>query len=213
MNTDDLINALAADAKSVEPPIARTLAVATALGTAISLVYFLQALGVRPDFLQSMTESGRFVFKFVLTLSVAIPGFLLLRGMSRPDFAPGNKLWWLALAPALLSAAVAFELLSLPVDAWHARMIGQNSLNCLMRIPLLSLPPFATVIYALRSGAPANPTIAGAIGGLLSAGIAATLYASNCTDDSPLFVGLWYPIGFALMTALGAWAGSRILHW
>ena len=111
MKTDDLVKALAADAKSVEPPITRTLAVAIALGTVISLVCFLRALGVRPDFLQSMTDSGRFIFKFMLTLSVAVPGFVLLRGMSRPDFVPGNRLWWLALAPVLLSAAVAFELL------------------------------------------------------------------------------------------------------
>jgi hypothetical protein len=213
MKTDDLVKALAADAKSVEPPITRTLAVAIALGTVISLVCFLRALGVRPDFLQSMTDSGRFIFKFMLTLSVAVPGFVLLRGMSRPDFVPGNRLWWLALAPVLLSAAVAFELLSVPIDAWHAQMMGHNSHNCLTIIPLLSLPPFVTVIYALRSGAPANPTMAGAIGGLLSAGIAATLYASNCTDDSPLFVGLWYPIGFALMATLGAWTGSKILPW
>ena len=83
MKTDGLVKALAADAKSVEPPITRTLAVAIALGTVISLVCFLRALGVRPDFLQSMTDSGRFIFKFMLTLSVAVPGFVLLRGMSR----------------------------------------------------------------------------------------------------------------------------------
>ena len=80
-------------------------------------------------------------------------------------------------------------------------------------IPLLSLPTFATVLYGLRSGAPASPMIAGAICGLLSAGIAATLYASHCTDDSPLFVALWYPIGFALMTMLGALIGRRLLRW
>jgi hypothetical protein len=47
----------------------------------------------------------------------------------------------------------------------------------------------------------------------LSAGIAATLYASHCTDDSPLFVATWYPIGFVLMAALGALIGSRVLRW
>jgi hypothetical protein len=213
MKTDDLINALAADAKSVEQPITWTLAVAVAVGGVVSLVCFLRALGVRPDFMHSMMDSWRFVFKFVLTLSVAIPGFLLVRSMSRPDFVPGKRLWWLALAPALLLAAMAFELFSVPAVAWHARMIGHNSLNCLTAIPLLSLPTFATVLYGLRSGAPASPMIAGAICGLLSAGIAATLYASNCTDDSPLFVALWYPIGFALMTMLGAFMGSRVLSW
>jgi hypothetical protein len=213
MKTDDLIKALAADARSVEPPIARTLAVAVAIGALVSLVYFMSTMGVRPDFSEVAMHSGRFVFKFVLTLSVAIPAFLLVRGLSRPDFAPEKQLWWLALAPALLLGGIAFELVSLPTDAWHARMIGHNSFACLTVIPLLSLAPLAAVLYALKSGAPANPAVAGAIGGLLSAGIAATLYASHCTDDSPLFVALWYPVGFVLMTGLGALIGSRILRW
>jgi hypothetical protein len=213
MKTDDLIKALAADASSVEPPIARTLAVAVAAGAVLSLAVFLYTLGVRADFSEVAMNSGRFIFKFVLTLSIAIPAFLLVRDLARPDFAPGNRLLWLALAPALLGAAILFELASVPSDDWHARMIGHNSLYCVAVIPLLSLAPFAAVLYALRSGAPANPTVAGAVGGLLSAGIAATLYASHCTDDSPLFVAAWYPIGFVLMTLLGALIGSRILRW
>ncbi len=213
MKTDDLIKALAADAKSVEPPIAKTLSVAVAVGALISLACFLWALGVRDDFSQSIAGSVRFVFKFVLTLSVAIPAFLLVRGLSRPDFAPGKRLWWLALAPALLLAAIVFELASVPADIWHARMIGHNAIACLIVIPLLSLAPLAAVLYALRSGAPANPAVAGAVGGLLSAGIAATLYASHCPDDSPLFLAAWYSIGFVLMTGLGALIGSRILRW
>jgi len=213
MKTDDLIKALAADARSVEPPIAKTLAVAVAAGGLISLACFLWALGVRDDFSQSIVGSVRFVFKFVLTLSVAIPAFLLARGLSRPDFAPGKRLWWLALAPALLLAGILFELSSVPAGDWHARMIGHNAIACLIVIPLLSLAPLAAVLYALRSGAPANPTVAGAVGGLLSAGIAATLYASHCPDDSPLFLAAWYSIGFVLMTMLGALIGSRFLRW
>jgi hypothetical protein len=58
-----------------------------------------------------------------------------------------------------------------------------------------------------------HPAIAGAIGGILSAGIGATLYASHCPDDSPLFVAAWYPVSFVLMTILGAVIGSRYLRW
>lgn len=99
-----------------------------------------------------------------------------------------------------------------PVDAWHARMIGHNSFYCMITIPP-PLAPFAAVLYALKQGAPAKPAVAGAVGGILSAAIAATLYASHCADDSPLFVMMWYPIGFVLMTALGALIGSRYLRW
>ena len=44
------------------------------------------------------------------------------------------------------------------------------------------------------------------------AGLAATLYASHCTDDSPLFVATWYTVATALVTAIGAFIGSRVLR-
>jgi hypothetical protein len=47
---------------------------------------------------------------------------------------------------------------------------------------------------------------------MLSAGLAATLYASHCTDDSPLFVATWYTLSTALVTAIGALAGSKLLR-
>lgn len=213
MKTDDLINAIAADAKSVDAPIGRTVTIAAALGALMSLALFLWTLGVRHDFSEVATSSGRFLYKFVVTLSAVVPAFLLVYELSRPDFKPGKKLWWLALAPALLIAAILFELASVPADEWHARMIGHNSFDCMVIIPLLSLAPFTALLYALRSGAPSRPAVAGAVAGLLSAAIAATLYASKCTDDSPLFVALWYPIGFIGMTALGALIGSRLLRW
>jgi hypothetical protein len=47
---------------------------------------------------------------------------------------------------------------------------------------------------------------------MLSAGLAATLYAAQCTDDSPLFVATWYTIATAMVAAIGALAGSRLLR-
>ncbi|MBX9710348.1 MAG: NrsF family protein, partial [Xanthobacteraceae bacterium] len=46
---------------------------------------------------------------------------------------------------------------------------------------------------------------------LTSAGLAATLYASHCPDDSPLFVATWYTIASVIVAAVGALAGSRVL--
>jgi hypothetical protein len=91
------------------------------------------------------------------------------------------------------------------------RLIGSNSRACMMAIPLLALPLLAAALIGLRRGAPARPAVAGAVAGLLSAGLAATLYASHCTDDSPLFVVTWYSIATALVAAVGALAGSRVL--
>jgi hypothetical protein len=65
----------------------------------------------------------------------------------------------------------------------------------------------------MRNGAPESPGIAGAVAGLASAGIAATLYASNCFDDSPLFVAAWYPLAIMLVATIGFFSGHRWLHW
>jgi hypothetical protein len=69
------------------------------------------------------------------------------------------------------------------------------------------------LLFAMREGAPQNPGVAGALAGAVAAGIAATLYASNCPDDSPLFVASWYPLATLIVVAVGAAAGVRLLRW
>ncbi|MCC8951144.1 DUF1109 family protein, partial [Bradyrhizobium sp. Arg62] len=59
----------------------------------------------------------------------------------------------------------------------------------------------------------ARPAVAGAIAGLLSAGLAATVYASHCTDDSPLFVATWYTLATAIVASVGALMGNRALRY
>jgi hypothetical protein len=53
----------------------------------------------------------------------------------------------------------------------------------------------------------------GAVAGLLTGALAATLYATHCPDDSPLFVALWYVPGMALVTLAGAAAGNGMRRW
>jgi hypothetical protein len=212
MKTDDLINAIAADARQTDPPIARTLAIAVGVGLLVSAAGFLAVLGVRDNFMESLTWP-RFIFKFVLTMSMVIPAFMLVRVLARPDYEPDRRMWWLILAPVMLFAAVLVELAVVPSEDWHARMMGRNSVPCMIVIPLLSLAPLAATLYGLRQGAPTHPVVAGAIGGLLSAGLGATLYASHCPDDSPLFLAAWYTVAFVLTTAVGALLGSRLLRW
>ncbi|RTL73692.1 MAG: DUF1109 family protein, partial [Bradyrhizobiaceae bacterium] len=42
--------------------------------------------------------------------------------------------------------------------------------------------------------------------------LGATLYASHCADDSPLFVATWYTLAAAFVTLIGAMAGRRVLR-
>jgi hypothetical protein len=93
------------------------------------------------------------------------------------------------------------------------RLVGSNSKVCLSAIPAMSLPLLIAALIGLRHGAPSRPALAGAIAGMVSAGLAATLYASHCTDDSPLFVATWYTLATALVTAVGALMGARVLRY
>ena len=120
---------------------------------------------------------------------------------------------WLLLIPVgLLLAGIASEMMMPQRLPMMTRLVGSNSRLCMTAIPLMSLPLLVAALIGLRHGAPTRPAVAGAIAGLLSAGLAATLYASHCTDDSPLFVATWYTIATALVTAIGALAGSRVLR-
>ena len=80
-------------------------------------------------------------------------------------------------------------------------------------MPVLSIPLLVAALTALRHGAPTRPVLAGAVAGLLSGGLAAALYASHCTDDSPLFVATWYSLAIAIVTVAGMLAGSKVLRW
>jgi hypothetical protein len=119
----------------------------------------------------------------------------------------------LLLAPALLAAGVVFELATAPAYSWPARLVGHSAKHCLSLIPLLAAAPAACLLIALRRGAAARPVLAGAMAGLVSGAVGATLYALSCPDDSALFVATWYSIAIAAVTAASAYLGSRLLRW
>ena len=93
------------------------------------------------------------------------------------------------------------------------RAIGSNAIFCAICVPLLSIAPMIGLFYALSRAAPANARLAGFVAGLCAGGIGAAAYAAHCTDDSPLFVAVWYSMGVVLMGAVGALLGSRYLRW
>ena len=112
-------------------------------------------------------------------------------------------------APQILRLGVA-EVVSI---TWLPRLIGKNWWFCLTVIPSLSIVPLTAFFWALRRAAPADPGLAGALAGLSAGAIAATPYASHCTDDSPLFVITWYSLAIGLVTLVGYFAGRRWLAW
>jgi hypothetical protein len=212
MKTDNLIAALAADAPSVAKPIGRTLLLAVAVGAVGAAALFYYGVGFRLD-MATAVATPRFLFKWLLTLTLAISAMGLVLHVARPGSIPATWLMALAIAPALLVVAMIGELLVVPSAEWEARLMGVNATVCVVLIPILSAAPLVALIWALRQGAPTRPMLAGAAAGLVAAGIGAFLYASHCRDDSPLFIATWYVLGTAMVTAFGALLGWRYLRW
>jgi hypothetical protein len=211
METDQLIRTLAADNAHRARPVGLVLALALLAAAPVSLVMFFATLGVRPDAMTAM-HNPFFDLKFAVTLAMASSAIAIGLHLSRPEASLRGFAWLLLIPAALLAAGISGEMMIPQRLPMMTRLVGSNSRVCMTAIPLLSLPLLAAALIGLRHGAPARPAVAGAVAGLVSAGLAATLYASHCTDDSPLFVATWYSIAIALVTAIGALAGSRVLR-
>jgi hypothetical protein len=211
METEQLIRTLAADNAHRARPVGFVLTLALLSAAPVSVAMFYAGLGMRPDVMTAM-HNPFFDMKFVVTLALAVSAIAVSLHLSRPEASLRGWGWLLLIPAGILAREIGSEMMMPQRLPMMTRLIGSNSRVCMTAIPLLSLPLLAAALIGLRRGAPTRPAVAGAIAGMLSAGLAATLYASHCTDDSPLFVATWYTIATALMATIGALAGSRVLR-
>jgi hypothetical protein len=212
MDINELIRMLASDTRRPATPVSSAWWWAVGIAIAIAAAVFFAMLGPRSD-IKTVAETLRFLFKFLVTITLAASAFSCARTLSRPGENRRNAVLCLTVAPVLIAVAVIVELFTLPSDSWSATLIGKNSIACLTYIPLIGIGPLAIFLWTLHYGAPTRPALAGAVAGLLAGGIAATFYAAKCTDDSPLFVATWYTIAIASLAVLGAVGANRFARW
>ncbi|HEY0852074.1 MAG TPA: DUF1109 domain-containing protein [Bradyrhizobium sp.] len=212
MDTEQLIRTLAADNSQRARPVRYVLMLALLAAAPVSLLIFFAELGVRPDIMTAM-RNPFFDLKFAVTLALAIAATAVALHLSRPEASLRGFGWYLLIPAGLLVAGLSGEMMMPQRAPMMTRIIGNNSKYCTVAITAMSLPLLIAALIGLRHGAPARPAISGAVAGLLSAGLAAALYASHCTDDSPLFVAVWYTLAAALVATLGALLGSRVLRY
>jgi hypothetical protein len=210
MDTDQLIRTLAADNAYRARPVGFVLALLLLAAAPVSLVMFFAELGVRPDVMTAVHDPF-FDLKFAVTLALAAAAITVALHLSRPEASLRGFVWLFMVPAGLLIAGISGEMMMPQRLPMMTRMIGSNSKVCMTAVPMMSLPLLAASLIGLRHGATTRPALEGAMAGLLSAGLAATIYASHCTDDSPLFVAAWYTLSAALVTVIGALVGSKVL--
>ncbi len=211
MKTEELITLMTQDAP-VGMRYGRAITIGLAAGFVFSVLLLILTVGLRHN-MATVFETARVLFKIAVTLVLAILALHLTRRIGRPGEEVRLPARLLAVPVLMVFLAVVAELAVLPADARWNSLVGRNALFCLFFVPLLSLGPFAGLFWALKKGAPANPTRAGAAAGFAAGAMAAAVYAWHCPDDSPLFLATWYTLAILAVTAVGALAGHRWLRW
>jgi hypothetical protein len=180
------------------------------LGAAVSFAVVLSIYGVQPG-LVGIAHGVPMAMKACYALSlVAIAGAMLM-----PMLRPGNPVpdrRGLFILPLLLLAGLALVQTAMTSDSM-ALWLGSSWQRCSLRIASLSVPIFAGACWGIRRQAPLRLRATGALAGLLSGGIAATIYALACSENGAGFVLVWYTLGIAISTVVGAVIGPHVLRW
>jgi hypothetical protein len=168
--------------------------------------------GVQPDLI-SIAHGGPLAMKACYTLSLAAIAGSMLMPMLRPGKLVPDR-GPLFVFPVLLLVGLAMLQTATtsnadPVSLW----LGSSWQRCPPRIAILSAPIFAGACWAIRRQAPLRLRATGTLAGLVSGGIAATVYAFACKENGAGFVLVWYTLGIAISTAVGAMIGPRVLRW
>jgi hypothetical protein len=213
MRTDDLINLLGTNIEPVKrEQLRNTFLAALAVGAAGALCLMLLIFGA-PGEAIGREYLGLKVLGLAFTLGLVAAGASYLLRAARPG-EPGRRPLVVIglLFFAVLSAGVITLVLSHPA-AWGGMVFGPQWVACLVCIPLFSIVPFASLIWALRKEAPTNPAWTGAVAGLVAGALGAAAYMLHYPAGSIAFIALWYGGPIVLCALVGAILGPRLLRW
>lgn len=213
MKTEDLIGLLAADAAPVPRHVGeRRLVLALAGGTLLALAWVQGSYGVRAD-LAEVAGTVPFLIKVAMPLAVAVLGAAAVFRLGHPGMRLGALGAVLGL-PVLLLWVWALLVWSGADPAQRGTLLwGDTWRVCSMNVALTALPVLALALWYLRGLAPTRPAWAGAAAGWLAGGVGAAAYALHCPEMDAPFLAVWYVLGMLVPTALGTFAGHRLLRW
>jgi len=213
METDELIHSLSADVPAVAPGApARRIALGLGLGALGSATLMLAWLGPRADLAQAVA-TPMFWMKFGYAALTGLIAAGMLARLARPGARLGVAAALVAAPFAVVAAMALVRFAQAPPQARHALLMGHSSMICPWRILLIGLPVLAGAVWAVRGLAPTRLLPAGFAAGVCAGGLGAAVYAIACNETSAPFLAVWYTFGIAIVAAVGALAGSRLLRW
>ena len=211
-STEHLIDGLA---ERLVPLRARQLeqrfALAVTGGVVVVLALVIGMVGLRPD-LSSATADGDFWVKLVYTGAIAVVALAGARRLARPEVSGINPAYFAMPVGVLALLAVVEYSLASP-DQRNALIFGTSWRECPLLIAALALPLLAILLRLFAGFAPQRPRLTGGVIGIAAGATTAMLYSLHCPETAITFLLLWYSAGIAIIAAIGAIAGPRVLHW
>jgi hypothetical protein len=212
VETDKLIQSLAADARPVRPlasPWTRT-----GLWLAIAIPYLALVVIVispRSDLLTKLTEA-RFLIEQVAALTTGIAAAIAAFASTVPGY--DRKVLLLPILPlAVWLGSLGEGCLSTVRQLGLAGLSLQPDWFCLPAIMLVGAMPAVAMVVMLRRGAPLFPYLSAGFGALAAAGLGNFGLRLFHPQDASLMVLVWQVGSVFILTMLGCCAGRTILNW
>ena len=208
-STDDLIHSLASTAGTRRGRVSleAALAVTGAASLACALLLLFSVIGIRQDFAE-MAVRMPFAFKVVYA-GALVGGASVVALYAATPGASATALYAMLPLVIFLACGVIFDPTGFPILGMTSTAVA----ICVGRILFLPLPAMILTFVFMRKSAPTRPLFAGAVIGMLSASVGALAYTLACRNDGTAFVAIWYAVACAIMAAIGAIVGHRVLRW
>jgi hypothetical protein len=167
--------------------------------------------GARPDLALRLRDPS---FAAALAGSL-LTGILAAVAAFHLSLLDRSRLWLLLPAPALVLwvATIGYGCLTNWVALAPDGVRLGSTLECFATLVIASLPLTVALLVMLRHTALLDPTIAGIMAGLATAGIAATAISLVHELDATVMVLVWNLGAAALIVALCGAFGRRIFGW
>jgi len=215
--SDDILDDLARDLKPAKPLSVKALGTGAAVATLLAAIYIFVLYGARPE-LKALLGGDFGVdpmawFKPFLFIAIGAGALWSVADLARPE----GRLRARTLAP--LAIALGYVLVTLVADLFTRgvgafRNIGDPSLLCVLTI-VCGGGAGLIVMWRLwlRRAATSHPGVLGAMSGLAAASLMAAAYAVHCDRDTPVYILGIYGGGVAIVTAVAAMLGRKVLRW
>lgn len=216
MNTQNLIDNLAADLQPIKPIQTRNGITVVLAATCVAALIVIALFGLRQDVRAGAPNPIVVVRGGLLVLLGLATSFAVTRA-ARPAVGQGQNGWGWALAAALMLPVAALVIYCAHIVNAEPFVKGEMDFAygpyCLGISGASAMLIGAVQTLWLRRGAPTDLNRAGWLVGLAAGSFGTFAYSLHCPSNSIYYVGLFYGSAVGLCAVVGRFVVPRLIKW